>query len=605
MCRIAGIINKNLPPEELETTVKLMCTTMAHGGPDGEGFYINNVHGIAFGHRRLAIIDLTTTGKQPMFYNQNELVITYNGEVFNYLELKTELIELGFEFYSSSDTEVILAAYAAWGTKSFEKLKGMFAFALYNAKNNQTFLVRDPSGIKPLYYSVSSNQLVFASEIRAFKSIKPAYKENPDWKVYFLAFGHIPEPYTTLMDVQMLTKGQYLTYHHETTKFDINSFLPQQNNTTINSKHEAEEIVHSQLKESVEKHLLADAPIGVFLSGGIDSSLIALLANEQLLLDKDKKVNLLNTISINFEEAAFSEKPYQDIVSVRIKGKHSECTITRAVFDTLFPAAINAMDQPTTDGINSWFINYFAHKNGLKAVLSGIGADEQFGGYPSFKRMRLVKFLSKLPSFVLKSTINFNNPAIKRAYYLSYKNTIGKYLFLRGIYDPKQIAAILNRPVAEVNKILVNMKLAELPKGLKPKEQASWFETNMYMQNQLLKDTDSMSMQHGVEVRVPFLDQDLLTTLNFINNELRFKGNKPKALLVDAFIKLLPNQIWNRSKMGFTFPFQNWLKDNQHFLKPILSSDNKNITQLTNDFKLGKLHWSKAMALHVIETFEA
>lgn len=602
MCRIAGLINKSLPVEELEATIKLMCNSMAHGGPDGEGFFVNSTNGIAFGHRRLAIIDLSTTGKQPMFYNQNELVITYNGEIFNYLDLKAELIKLGFEFKSSCDTEVILAAYAAWGTKSFERLKGMFAFALYDTKNNQTFLARDSSGIKPLYYSVLNNQLVFASEIRAFKNIKPAYKENPDWKIYFLAFGHIPEPYTTLMDVEMLTKGQYLTYYHETNKFDINSFLPQQSSIKIDDKQEAEEIVHTRLKESVKRHLLADAPIGVFLSGGIDSSLITLLANEQLPLEKD---HLLNTISINFEETAFSEKPYQDIISAQINAKHSEYIITKAIFDSLFPSAVNAMDQPTTDGINSWFINYFANKNGLKAVLSGIGADEQFGGYPSFKRMKLIDLLSKLPTFILKSTINFSKPSLKRAYFLSYKNTVGKYLFLRGIFDPKQIADILNRTLSEVNEVLKDMKLAELPTGLKPEEQASWLETNMYMQNQLLKDTDSMSMQHGVEVRVPFLDQDLLTALKLINNELKFKGDKPKPLLVDAFIKLLPNQIWNRSKMGFTFPFQNWLKENPQFLKPMLSSDNKNITQLANNFKLGKVHWSKAIALHVIETFGA
>ncbi|WP_316804887.1 asparagine synthase (glutamine-hydrolyzing) [Pedobacter nototheniae] len=601
MCRIAGIIDKNLAFEEIEASVKSMCTIMAHGGPDGAGFFFNKENGIAFGHRRLAIIDLSTAGEQPMHYNDGELVITYNGEIFNFTELKAALIELGLTFKSHCDTEVILAAYAAWGTKSFEKLKGMFAFALYDAKKNLSFLVRDASGIKPLYYAHLQQQLVFASEIRAFKKISPFYTENPDWKVYFLAFGHIPEPYTTLSDVQILPKGKYLTWNHQTSSFNIHSFLNEKHPEQVNGKDEAKEIISNSLKKAIQAHLLADAPIGVFLSGGIDSSLISLLANEQTALQEN---NYLNTLSINFEDTTFSEKPYQDIVSSKIHGKHQEYTITESNFNALFPTALKAMDQPTTDGINSWFINYFAKQNGLKAVLSGIGADELFGGYPSFKRMNLVNLLSKLPGVFLKSAINLNKPALKRIYYLSYKNTVGHYLFLRGIFDPKEIAALLNRSVKEVDQVLKNMKVDAMPANLKPEEQASWLESNMYMQNQLLKDTDSMSMQHGIEVRVPFLDQDLICALAQINHAIKFKGDKPKSLLVNTFINFLPDKIWNRPKMGFTFPFQKWLKENQPFLNQLTLNNNKKAMQLTDDFKQGKLHWSKAMALYVTSSFE-
>lgn len=604
MCRIAGIINGHLSTQELNKTVKLMCDTMAHGGPDGEGFFVNTEKGIAFGHRRLAIIDLSPTGAQPMFYDQKRLVITYNGEICNYLELKTTLMAQGFTFKSNSDTEVILAGYSAWGVSSFEKLKGMFAFALYDSQKNLTFLVRDQSGIKPLYYSTQNQGLIFASEIRAFKTLTPQFKENPDWKVYFLAFGHIPEPYTTLSNVSVLPKGKYLTWDHQTNQHTTYSFASRLTGESIHNKAEAEQVIHRQFKKSVERHLLSDAPIGIFLSGGIDSCLIALLANQHAIANTEKGNSPFHTLSVNFDEADYSEKYFQNLVTSKIKGTQSEYTITKPIFDNLFPTALKAMDQPSTDGINSWFINYFANKKGIKAVLSGIGADELFGGYPSFKRMNLVKRLSKLPKFVLKLALNANKPAIKRIYYLRYKNTIGEYLFLRGLFNPKEIAALLDRPIKDVDEVLRNMNINSMPVNLKPEAQASWLETNMYMQNQLLKDTDAMSMQHGVEVRVPFLDQDLIVALSQIDNDIKFKGNKPKSLLVDAFNDLLPNQIWNRPKMGFTFPFQSWLRENQGFLKQLSSNKNKLRFKLANDFKDGKLHWAKAMALYLTTTFE-
>ncbi|TCD02197.1 asparagine synthase (glutamine-hydrolyzing) [Pedobacter frigidisoli] len=591
MCRIAGIIDKKKGNLELESEIQSMCELLEHGGPDDEGFLVEE--GLAFGHRRLALIDLSPSGHQPMFYHQGQLAITFNGEIYNYLELRSELISLGFEFSTKSDTEVILAGYQAWGTGSFAKLKGMFAFAIYDRKLGKSFLVRDPSGIKPLYFSTANESLVFASEVRAFKWLK--HEENPDWKIYFLAFGHIPEPYTTFLGINMLAKGHYLSWEHQNNFFEILGFESNRANPRIMDQAVATDQVFKTLKASVKRHLLSDAPIGVFLSGGIDSSILTLLADEVQLAENDQKG--VNTLSINFDEHEFSEKSYQELIISQIRGSHSDYTISKDLFSSLFPRALAAMDQPTTDGINSWFVNYFAKEKGLKAVLSGIGADELFGGYPSFRRMPKLKYLSLVPSSLLKFGSYFNKSVFKRAYYLSYKNFAGQYLFLRGIFSPPEIAAILNLPISKINLVLKSFHV-NMPPHLSDQERASWMETNLYMQNQLLKDTDTMSMQHGIEVRIPFLDADLISLVSSIKDNVLYSGEQPKSLLIESFKKLLPQAIWDRPKMGFTFPFQKWLQDEKCLNH--IGTESKKVNQLLSDFKAGKLHWSKAMALYVL-----
>ena len=588
MCRIAGIINKN-QATQLLNNVKLMCTIMAHGGPDDEGFFYLEDEGLAFGHRRLAIIDLSTAGHQPMHYLDKKYTITFNGEIYNYLTLKEELQNLGYTFHTKSDTEVILAGFACWGTASFERLNGMFAFALYDKPNNLTYLVRDHQGIKPLYYSITANQLIFASEVKAFKHL--IKEENKDWKIYFLAFGHIPEPYTTLNNVLMLPKAHYLKWDHETNSNTICSFNKEQPHALINNSHKAVIEVKQKLNSAVKRHLIADAPLGIFLSGGIDSSLITLLADET----QDNNTQSLHTLSVNFDDAPFSEEEFQKIILKKVTTQHSAYTLDQQTFSTHFPTALSAMDQPTADGINSWFINYFAKTNGLKAVLSGVGADELFGGYPSFGRMGIVNFLSKLPSIILKKCIKLNSTLVKRAYYLSYKNTVGKYLFLRGFFTPDEISLLLDIPISTIDHVLKNIPIPEMPKALSATAQASWLETNLYMQNQLLKDTDFMSMQHGVEVRVPFLDKEFLQSVQSIDDHI--KHQKKKQLLIDSFITCLPRKIWDRPKMGFTFPFQQWLKEDNYFQTKLATYQNNHAKALITNFKMGKLHWSKAMVI--------
>ncbi|KLT66618.1 asparagine synthase (glutamine-hydrolyzing) [Pedobacter sp. BMA] len=598
MCRIAGIIDHQADIAQLQLEVKAMCEVMAHGGPDGHGIYTNEPKGLAFGHRRLAIIDLSPTGHQPMSYNHNNLTITFNGEIYNFPEIRKELTEAGFNFVSQSDTEVILAAYQHWGIASFNLLKGMFAFALYDQLEDKTFLVRDPSGIKPLYYYSQSGKLVFSSEVKAFGQTSLLLNELPEWKIYFLAFGHIPEPYTTLAQVKMLQKGAYLVWDHAIHQGEITCYHQKDQKSYCTDHTIAKQALKNTMKQAVQQHLISDAPIGVFLSGGIDSSLLTLLADESINQTPDQQN--LKTLSINFSEQQFSEQPYQALVAGKTRSEHSEYLIDEALFNQHLPAALKSMDQPSADGINSWFVNYFARQKGLKAVLSGIGGDELFGGYPSFKRIKMLRRLMKLPRFILKKGILFKKPSLKRFYYLTYKNTIGKYLFLRGIFTPDEIAGILNIEVNEVNAVLKQMVTPQPPAYLSPSEEAGWIEVNFYMQNQLLKDTDAMSMQHGVEVRVPLLDQDLIQLLDYTSAEIKYQKQKPKGFLIDTFLNILPESVWNRKKMGFTFPFQTWLKTNEFFLKG-LKSDNPKTAELKADFVNGDLHWSKVMTLFVME----
>lgn len=591
MCRIAGIINNKGSYLQLHDQVQAMCNSMAHGGPDDEGLSDSAIKGFVFGHRRLALIDLSNAGHQPMYYQ--DVCITFNGEIYNYLALKEELLQSGCVFSTASDTEVILAGYTYWGTALFEKLEGMFAFALYDKKIDATYLVRDQSGIKPLYYCVQADRLVFASEVKAFGAGALVFEENPDWKTYFLAFGHIPHPFTTLNEVYALSNGCFLKWDHQTARHKIVNFDQFKHGVKIENQEEATAVIKQGLTNAVKKHLIADAPVGVFLSGGIDSSILTLLADQAI-------GGNLKTLSINFAEETFSEEKYQRIIADQTAGTHRSYLVTQKDLEANFDQILSAMDQPSNDAINSWFVNKCAKENGLKAVLSGIGADELLGGYPSFKRMGYIKALKLLPKFILRRAEKLPSEKLNRIYFLSYTNPIGEYLFLRGFFTPAAISEILQIPKKDIDQLLEDFPIDNEINAFEDGERASWMETNLFMKNQLLKDTDFMSMAHGIEVRVPFLDQELLKVIAHVSSDLKFKTKYSKGLLIDAFKDILPEVIWNRPKMGFTFPLQGWLRQNKRLTEAELYKGNQFSAALMEKFKAGKLHWSKAYALYQV-----
>lgn len=570
-----------------------MCNALKHGGPDDQGIYEDESTNIVLGHRRLSIIDLSEKGHQPMSDINRRAWITFNGEIYNYPELKAELIKAGAVFYSDSDTEVILAAYLQWGVKAFSKLRGMFAFALYDAERSVTHLVRDTTGIKPLYYLIKDDSLFFASEIKPLKTAGIAIEPEFSWQIRFLAYGNIPEPYTTLKNVYSLAKGHVLSWHHSGGTYEISTY-----NNDFTSERDyikdiaiAKDCISNTLKMAVKRQLIADAPIGVFLSGGIDSSLLSLIANE---LHPH-----LQTVSIYFNEQQYDESAYQNIVQARLNDRSFTHLVQQRDFEMLFPHFISSMDMPTTDGINTWFISKYAHDDGLKAVLSGVGADELFGGYPSFNRIEYLKYLRKLPASVLRGTKYFNTDRYRKISFLAHNHPLADYLLLRGLFVPEDIARILNADTEQINKVLFSENTID-NLNTYDKEHAAWFETNLYMQNQLLRDTDVLSMAHGLEVRVPFLDEDFRQLVQNISPDIRFNTKQPKKILLDSFDKLLPEAIWKRPKMGFTFPLQKWMSKHNEISNANLYKGDF-AQNIVRRFKDGRLHWSKIFALYQIQ----
>jgi asparagine synthase (glutamine-hydrolysing) len=593
MCRIAGIIHPFFSEETLQHHIKKMCDLQAHGGPDGEGYFVDATVHLGLGHRRLSLIDLSNAGHQPMNYEQFQ--ISFNGEIYNYQQIKNDLIALGHQFHSHSDTEVILHAYAQWDTKCFTLFNGMFAIAIYDRQKKQLVLARDIAGIKPFYYYHQHDQFIFASEVKAFAASGIFFEEDPNWKIYFLSFGFIPEPYTTLKDIHSLPPGAVMvydlnTYQVKTTIFDSLSF-----SSELRNENEVHQLISSTLSDSVKRHLISDAPIGVFLSGGIDSSIISLLAAQ----NSNKQIQ---TLSVSFNENAYDESYYQKIIQQKINSKHTHYTITENDYFDALPQLQNAFDQPSNDAINSWFISRCAKQNGLKAVLSGLGGDELFGGYPSFKRIDTAISLRRMPLRIFNIADHLSDDRLKKLVFLREEKTYADYLFLRGFYTPKTISKLLDATEGEIEEALRNLAYQSPKKTHSPKNYVSWLEQNIYMRSQLLRDTDYMSMQHGVEVRVPFLDKEFLKLVHRIDPVLKFKGALPKQLLVNSFKDILPVEIYQRKKMGFTFPFQEWNKKHPS-IDRIAYHSNKQVAKLGQLFLNNKLHWSRCFALLQLENF--
>ena len=495
---------------------------------------------------------------------------------------------MGHQFKSQTDTEVIMAAYNQWGTAAFNRFEGMFAFALWDAQTQQLILARDATGIKPLYYKHSSTGLSFASEIRAMATL-PNMQEDATWPVQLMAFGHLPEPVTTLQNVKPIPKGCFLQYSPSTNTVSLQSYKFYNYREGSNGFASAKVEVGNMLKAAVERHMIADVPVGVFLSGGIDSAIIAKLA-------ADIKQKDLHFLSIYFNDDKYSEKKYQDILLAQLPGKGHQFLLTQQGFEAALPAAIAQMDMPCSDGLNTWFISRSAKMQGIKAVLSGIGADELFGGYPSFSRIAFAIKLQQLPAAAFATAKWSYQKKWHRLAYLRLQGVKGLYLFLRGHFTPLQIAQQLGATEKEVWDILEAAPVLPQISNLSQKNQASWLEFNLYMQNQLLRDADVMGMANGVEIRVPYLDTAFVQLLHGISSEVKYGGQSAKSLLIEAHKSILPEAIYKRPKMGFAFPFADWLTQSNYVAQQMQHA-NAATAAAYQQFTHGKLHWSQMLTL--------
>ncbi|MDI6717433.1 MAG: asparagine synthase (glutamine-hydrolyzing) [Patescibacteria group bacterium] len=595
MCGISGVYqNKSVKIEEIKKSVGKMNNIQAFRGPDDEGIFLKsleNGRAVALGHRRLSILDLSKAGKQPMRFMQpttKNIWITFNGEIYNFLELRKDLEKKNYEFKTHTDTEVILALYAEYGNSSFSMLRGMFSFGLWDEKNKNLFLVRDRYGIKPLYYFSDKEKLVFASTVKAISGSGLIHIEkNPKAMIGFLLFGSVPFPHTTVKDVLPVPPGHYIQRSADGSEkiikyYDsLDFFLEKSNDDFDTAAYKIKELLTS----SVNHHLISDTSLGIFLSGGLDSSALTVLAAEQ-------RKKPITTISIVFEEEEFSEKKYQRMVANSIKSEHREIKIIKNDFEKSFDEIFEAMDQPTIDGVNTFFIAKVAKEAGVKTVLSGLGSDEIFMGYPSFKKAVLLKKIQKLPGILKFSLRIFSlfSGRLAKLNYLKKDTPLNFYLAVRGLFTPKETAKILNISEQDVNNFISDLEhqqfndlTIEQLNELHPADLLSYLELKFYLQNQLLKDTDFMSMRHSIEIRVPFLDHPLVEYLSSLKPKIKL-GKTIKPLLVETIRELLSKEIFDRPKMGFTFPFQKWLS----------GADNNSIP---------KLHWSRFWAKTVLNKF--
>lgn len=597
MCRIVGLAGFE-PMMSVRANLIAMRDAMAHGGPDDAGIYIDEENNIALGNRRLSVIDLSSLGHQPMCNEDESLWITYNGELYNFPELRNELEALGYSFKSHSDTEVILKAFQEWRESAFKKFIGMFAFCIYDKKQKMLYLVRDHAGIKPLYYSFKDNALIFASETRAFTTLEPSWPENSEWRIYFLLFGHLPEPFTTLKNVYMLPKGSFLRLDLSAMTHTIKNYFLFRYSDTVGEEQSAIEGVRTIVQKAIKRHLISDVTTGVFLSGGIDSSLITLLASHY-------QGERLKTLSVVFDEKPYSEEKYQNLVLQITKSEHTAYRVTERDFADNLDDIFSAMDQPTIDGINSYFISRCAKEAGFKVVLSGLGGDELFGGYPSFDRINKVWFLrgSRIKSFAGLGE-HIPDSKYNKVSFLTLKDPLNYYLFFRGLFPVKTVAEMLDANRDEVVNAIEKISV-DVHKDMTPGNFASFLETNLYMQNQLLKDTDCMSMWHSVEVRAPLLDKELMEFIFSVRDSLKFNAGQQKYLLIKAFRDILPEEIVTRRKQGFAFPFQLWMKnDPEKFFADDPGKYGKTVSGAIKSFKKGRVHWSRFWALAVMKRWE-
>jgi asparagine synthase (glutamine-hydrolysing) len=644
VCGISGAAFTNRTPDA-ERQVRAMTAALTHRGPDEDGFLVNDPRavGLALGMRRLSIVDLPG-GHQPAWNEGKDVAVVFNGEIYNYRELRERLTSLGHVFSTHSDTEVLVHAWEEWGEDCLPELRGMFAFALLDLRKRYAtspllFLARDPLGIKPLYYTQTADGFVFASEVRALLARGDASAANqisPDALTSYLLFGSVSEPVTLLEGVFSLPPGHrmllYVPERRRTPRarpwWDLMRSPAARDPRKPRIFQVAAARVRPLLEDAVRAHLVADVPVGLFLSSGMDSGAIAAIAGKL-------KPNIWS-FTLSFPGTAYDEAPLARAVAKACGTQHREVALDGEAMLGRLDEAIGALDQPTMDGINTYFVSWAAREVGLKVALSGLGGDELFAGYRTFENVprleRLIRTAWFAPAPVRRALAPLLRGMIgNRASSDGARKVIDAwiapdalphpYFFTRTLFPVAELSRLIEprfRP-STVNADGVTLeptwvgrleRLADVARKLQPIAAVSWLEMRSYMVNTLLRDTDSVSMAQSLEVRVPLLDTPLVEFVSTLPDAARQRPGVQKALLAEALGDVLPKQVLEQRKKTFTLPWKEWLRgplrarierslaDLSPALVPHVHANG--VKSVWQDFIAGKTSWSRPWSLFVL-----
>jgi len=581
MCGIAGFTSLYTPTLDAEAILRCMIRPLFSRGPDGEGFHLDE--GIAMGSRRLSIID-PVGGGQPMAASNGRFKIVYNGEVYNYLELRADLERCNWVPRSHSDTEVILQHYVREGVKALKRFNGMFAFAIWDREAKRLFLVRDRMGIKPLYYCLRDGELIFASELKAILQHPCVDRQLNLLSVSkYFTYGYVPAPHTIFEDIYKLEPGSYLLFDRnglrKTMYWDIP--LDDKPPSERNAQEWAEDLL-AMLRDSVAIHMRSDVPVGVFLSGGIDSSVVTALAAEKL-------PNSLHTFCVGFDQPSYDESVYAKRVASLFSTKHHEEILTLRQAADLFPRVMQLLDEPLADAsiIPTYVLSKLAARY-VKVALGGDGGDELFAGYPAFQAHKVVQKLSFLPiswrdflgRFVRHIPVSHRYTSVE---FLMQQFLKGRglspeirFMLWMGFYGNAEKKRLFSADLQ--HRLLREDAFEDISRhirrtGLKGDlQRLQYLCMKLYLSDDILVKLDRASMAHSLEARVPYLDRDIVEYACRIQPEYKLKRLTTKHVLKRAAKGLLPSNIINRRKAGFMMPVATSLIEMQDTIEELCSA---------------------------------
>ncbi len=620
-----------------------MTAAMIHRGPDDDGIFANDARspGTALGMRRLSIIDLPG-GHQPIWNEARNVCVVFNGELYNYRELRQRLTFAGHHFGTKSDTEILVHGWEEWGEDLLHELRGMFAFALLDLRNHFAtvpllFLARDPLGIKPLYYAQTPDGFCFASEVRAMlASGSIPRKLSLDALTSYLLFGSVSEPVTLIETIFSVPAGHRLLLHLPDRRRTPRArpwWDPTRSPFALDPQRPrdfgaAAEKLSKLLDDSVRAHLIADVPVGLFLSSGLDSSAIAALAA--------RAQKGIQSFTLSFPDTPYNEAPLARIVSERTGTQHTEIPLRGMDILRRLEEAVSALDQPSMDGINTYFVSWAARQVGLKVALSGLGGDELFAGYSTFLDTPKLAKLRTAATFVPGPFRRVSSPLVKSFLARGSSPDAAKkvsdawqmpdvfphpYFFTRLLFPPSELHFLID-PLFHSSNIGPDgesleptwlawlERVSDQAQYMEPLAGISWLEMRTYMNSILLRDTDSVSMARSLEVRVPLLDTPLVEFMCALPDSARVRAGQTKALLVQALEGILPTEILEQKKRTFTLPWEEWLRGairpkleaSFHNLAPALAPylHTAGVKRVWNNFLNGQTTWSRPWSLFVL-----